>query len=318
MYKLFLAVALFFVEPVIAEKLQRVDILSNFSPKDIPVKYTSVQQAGYRLLNLELGDLDYYIANYYQPEVKKIIIMNGFPTTNQLLKLPKEKLVLFEWEPPGPKTRSYTDLFSRVYTWNDDIVDGIKFFKFQYPFLQPICENRPSFDEKKLCVMVSGRLMHERKKIIQFFSTKPDGVFEFYGNQTGDPTCDRMYRGKITGTHSGSAKINVIKQYRFCVCIENTFDCKGYITEKIFSGFAAGCVPIYWGPSNVGDYIPKDCFIDCRDFENYDQLYEFIKEMSEETYNQYVECIKAFLKSEKGFQFTGDHYNKVLLDAITN
>ena len=43
-------------------------------------------------------------------------------------------------------------------------------------------------------------------------------------------------------------------------------DVLGYITEKIFDSFAAWCVPVYWGASNVTDYIPEGCFIDRRKF----------------------------------------------------
>ena len=36
----------------------------------------------------------------------------------------------------------------------------------------------------------------------------------------------------------------------------------GYVTEKIFDAFKAGCVPVYWGAENITKYVPAECFID--------------------------------------------------------
>ena len=67
---------------------------------------------------------------------------------------------------------------------------------------------------------------------------------------------------------------------------------KGYISEKIFDCFKAKTIPVYWGADNVTEYIPKECFVDKRDFNNYDELYNYLKNMTEEEYNQFVENVK--------------------------
>ena len=52
------------------------------------------------------------------------------------------------------------------------------------------------------------------------------------------------------------------KNISFAICYENARDIPGYITEKIFDCFFAGCVPIYWGGApNVTDHIPANTFI---------------------------------------------------------
>ena len=81
---------------------------------------------------------------------------------------------------------------------------------------------------------------------------------------------ERVYKGKAQN------KIETIKHYKFCICYENTQNIKGYITEKIFDCFAAGVVPIYWGASNIEAYIPKTCFIDQREFQEFEEVYQFI------------------------------------------
>ena len=90
----------------------------------------------------------------------------------------------------------------------------------------------------------------------------------------------------------------------------------GYITEKIFGCFAAGCVPIYWGAPNVEQYIPKDCFIDYRDFKDLNDLYLFMKSMSKETYDAYLNNIRRFLNSSEAHIFSPENFAKMLLDAV--
>ena len=41
-----------------------------------------------------------------------------------------------------------------------------------------------------------------------------------------------------------------------------------------FDAFVAGNIPIYWGADDIEDYIPKNCFIDRRNFSNHEKLYK--------------------------------------------
>ncbi|KAB7887432.1 hypothetical protein GBG19_10625 [Poseidonibacter ostreae] len=68
------------------------------------------------------------------------------------------------------------------------------------------------------------------------------------------------------------------------MCYENARDIPGYITEKIFDSFFAGCVPVYLGADNITEHIPKECFIDKREFDTYEKLYKYLKNMSDEEY----------------------------------
>lgn len=114
------------------------------------------------------------------------------------------------------------------------------------------------------------------------------------------------YRGAV------EMKSDVLKQYKFSICYENCRDIKGYITEKIFDSFFSGCVPIYWGASNVTDHIPETCFIDRRKFDTYEQLYQYISSMDKERYLNYISAIENFLMSEKGYPFSTDCFIQTL------
>eukprot|EP00413_Alexandrium_margalefii_P029020 CAMPEP_0204578216 /NCGR_PEP_ID=MMETSP0661-20131031/42794_1 /ASSEMBLY_ACC=CAM_ASM_000606 /TAXON_ID=109239 /ORGANISM="Alexandrium margalefi, Strain AMGDE01CS-322" /LENGTH=316 /DNA_ID=CAMNT_0051587125 /DNA_START=119 /DNA_END=1068 /DNA_ORIENTATION=- len=74
-------------------------------------------------------------------------------------------------------------------------------------------------------------------------------------------------------------KLGFLRGYRFHVSFENGSH-PGYCTEKLLHGFAAGCVPIYWGDphesrGNEGDFNPA-ALISAHDFPSFDELIEHI------------------------------------------
>ncbi len=244
------------------------------------------------------------------------------PTLNPL----KEKMVLFMYEPPLILKDMYSEevlsCFSKIYTWNDELVDNINFFKFYYPVMYPPIDNPPSFQEKKLCTLIVGNgkksdpyeLYSERIRAIEFFEAIHEKGFEFYGRMSDpqgyDFTKYRSYRGSVND------KIAKLKNYRFSICYENSKNLSGYVTEKIFNCFQACNVPIYWGASNIEQYVPKNCFIDRRDFSSLDDLYNHIKHMSKKEYNGYIRRIRKYLKSEEAKLFSPMYFNKTLIESI--
>lgn len=226
--------------------------------------------------------------------------------------LPADRLFLFLWEPPSVDPESYNPArhqpFGRVYTWKDDLVDGYHYRKFFYPSLRrPMIDPKTDFKCKKLCTLIAcnktsyhpNELYSERLKIIQFFDKEYPGDFDLYGPSWPSYS---VYRGTI------KEKAPVLEQYRFGICYENIKDIKGYVTEKIFDCFYAGCVPIYWGASNVADYIPQNCYIDRRAFKSNRQLYQFLKKMSREQHQSYLNNIKAYLESPQCAPYTANYF----------
>jgi hypothetical protein len=261
------------------------------------------------------------------PQVRKIVCMNipnHFYRDYHVRRLPKEKMVLFMWEPYIRMRKMYNqnlhDCFSKIYTWDDDLVDGVKYFKFYYPVLRPMITDLVSFEDKKLCVLVTGyvsdpsrypgELYSERYLAAQFFEQVGEEGFECYGRGWDKAPHYKSFRGAC------GDKIGVIKNFRFSICYENCRNVKGYITEKIFDCFAAGNVPIYWGASNVTDYIPSDCFIDRRDFESLDELYLFLKSMTKATYEGYLSRIQEFLSSDAAHRFSEEKFEEIFKEAL--
>ncbi|MBS0616521.1 MAG: hypothetical protein JSR58_08225 [Verrucomicrobia bacterium] len=274
------------------------DVREAMAKKNIPLKLC-------HLKDVKKWDKVAYTVIWNKPHIK-----------NRLLNsIPKKRAILFQWESPveSPKlySRKYTRHFRKVYTWNDDLVDNYRFFKFYFPALKPMEEGIPSFEKKKLLTMVArykkaskkeGALYPERIAAAECFDGKN---FDLYGAGWDKS----KYRSHREGTPD-------LKNYRFAVCYEDVGGVKGYITEKIFNTFAAGCVPIYLGATNITDYIPKECFIDRRDFATDEDLYAFIESMDKATYEKYLASIRSFLGSEKAQLFSKKYFEIVFLEAI--
>ena len=63
--------------------------------------------------------------------------------------------------------------------------------------------------------------------------------------------------GLIPSQYNSKEFSNLLKQFYFVIAFENSID-DTYITEKIFHGLISDSIPIYFGSSNICDYINKE------------------------------------------------------------
>ena len=234
--------------------------------------------------------------------------------------------------------------FNKIFTWADDLVDNIKYFKLNYAHKFPKTINKDISRKLKLCMLISANknpphtkkndLYSQRREAVRWFEKNHIEDFDLYGvgwdkYKFSGPKILRAFNripfaGKIYAnltnqnypSYKGMVdnKKEVMEKYKFSICYENAKDITGYITEKIFDSFFAGCVPIYWGANNITNHIPKECFIDKRDFDSYEELYKFIKNMSDEEYIKYLINIENYLNSEKSFQFKSEGFSTTIVN----
>lgn len=235
--------------------------------------------------------------------------------------------------------------FDKVFTWKDDIVEGKKILKVNYSFLfNHILDLNLDLKEKLVCLIANNKgsshkleLYSQRVEIINWFSSYHPEDIDLYGVGWDQPPATNIIARVISKLsdklhiqkyfyrkrypfYKGRAltKRPLLKKYKFNICYENVRDVPGYITEKIFDCFFAGCVPIYWGANNVTDHIPKDCFIDKRDFNSYEALYSFMKSMDDETYRGYLKNIQSYLHGPGSYEFTSECFAKTIIKGITS
>ena len=257
------------------------------------------------------------------PSVKYYCFHNFFSSRAPALKyIPYEKRLFWIWEPmtvnPEFYQRKLHANFSKVYTFDDTLVDGKRYFKYYYSHNLPMIKSIVPFENKKFCCLINSKRVakrgikwkdyySERNRIIGFFEGRHPQDLDLFGKGWRGYKCARGCVGNKTET---------IKNYRFCICYENT-NTPGYVTEKIFDCFRAGIVPVYLGASNVEKTIPTDCFVDRREFSDHESLYQFLKAMDKDTYNGYLERIRAYLKSEMGYVYTPEYFVEAFIKAVT-
>ena len=203
----------------------------------------------------------------------------------------------------------------------------------------------PTYEERQIfcCLIGSNRhanlldsreLYSQRAKAIRWFEKYKPHAFELYGNGWRVPEKRLGFIGKmryrlekvvpflmgrpVFPSYRGPAKTkqSVLLQAKFCICFENARDIRGYLTEKIFDCFFAGCIPVYWGDPDITRWVPKECFIDFREIGAFDTLYSYISNMSKDQYNQLQKAGQEFIGNKEFQPHTSEAFSKTVIDRI--
>jgi len=284
---------------------------------------------------IDLGTQDVNV-----PKESQFVLYYDMPLVTQIVDSPQKYLLISECEVIRPDNwnLSYHRLFRKIFTWHDKYIDGRKYIKVNFPQYVPSAMDFSKHTREKLCGMVVAHkhsrhrlsLYEEREKALAWFDRHHPDEFDLYGygwseclftrpfsrlNQSG--LLRRLFRHRYR-VYKGTAetKQRVLEKHLFAICYENARGIPGYITEKIFDCFSAGCVPIYLGAPNVQDHIPTDTFIDKRYFKTYEELYRHIKSIPQEQYTCYLESIRDFLLSNRMHPFRAEYFVKTLVDTI--
>jgi hypothetical protein len=86
--------------------------------------------------------------------------------------------------------------------------------------------------------------------------------------------------------------IDILQRYRFALIVENC-TASGYVSEKIYDAWSAGCIPLYYGNMSVlPAALPNDCFVDIRHIPPA-QLPGWLDALDEATIQQYQRSIET-------------------------
>jgi alpha(1,3/1,4) fucosyltransferase len=200
--------------------------------------------------------------------------------------------------------------FDKILTWNDSLVDNNRYFKFYLPIPEnwPVVEKLP-FNKKKLLVNISYNkssrqtyeLYSKRLESIRYFDKYYSNDFDIFGFG---------WDSKMYSTYKGTVenKYEILPFYKFGLCYENIEGEKGQVTEKIFDCMRSNCVPIYWGASNINDFVDKDAFIDRRNFKSNKELADYLNNITEKKYNAYLAKIDSYLETPNFKRFLSSSF----------
>lgn len=234
--------------------------------------------------------------------------------------------------------------YDRIFSWANLSPHKLEYIKINFPnkFIIPTMTNWG--DRPKFSCIISGNkttispdpreLYSERIKTTRWFERHAPKDFDLFGTGWDMPPMRygkigrAMARlqgraGKIIGikffpSYRGKviSKLETLQKFKYSFCYENATGYDGYITEKIFDCFFAGCVPIYWGAPDITTHIPADCFIDRTQFKSHEEMYRHLKTISEQEYIQYQKNIISFLKSETAYPFSAEYFADVIANKI--
>lgn len=99
-----------------------------------------------------------------------------------------------------------------------------------------------------------------------------------YGAYLNNMGLENSGGSSLTGLVLNSTHIK--HNYKFSIAAENaTFP--GYTSEKILTSLEAGTIPIYWGNPEIELDVNPKAFINCHDYESFDDVLERVKEVDE-------------------------------------
>jgi hypothetical protein len=267
--------------------------------------------------------IELYTLDQVDPKELDLVIYMDRPRVEPEIGNARKILILYEPDIilPDNWDTAYHDQFTKVLTWDDRLAGkGIyekHNFTVDWESRQRCHISHSEFERRKLIAMIqtAKNMQHPNS----LYPKRIDAIFWFQRNAMFD--FDLYGKGWDIKTFfcakgSTNNKIQTYNNYRFALTFENCDHAVGYISEKMLDAFVAGVVPVYWGAPNVADHIPRECFIDMRDFGDWEDLYNYLSGISYERYMEYLEAIDAFIRSEAAIQFSNEHEVKQLYRLI--
>jgi len=240
---------------------------------------------------------------------------------------------------PDNFNEHYHSYFKKVFTWDDGLVlkNNKKYVKLN--FTQSFKKSTKNIARDRFCVCVSGNkkvkhtneLYSKRLEIIKWFEINDLSNFDLYGRGWGHMKFNSNtilrpfnriftylpeYKFRSSWRGPTENKLELLQRYKFNICIENAKNYHGYITEKIFDSFRAGCIPIYSGPPNIHDYIPSNCFINLDKFSDFEDCYKYMKTIDDKEFERYSDSINDFLNSTDAKRFEYNYFIETFIKTL--
>jgi hypothetical protein len=139
---------------------------------------------------------------------------------------------------------------------------------------------------------VVGDINYMKHSVMNELNVEPYLILHTFGPaQFGKK---ESYQGNLGYKHSHYYNLKKINEYLFCWCPEPIYHelwSYDYVTERLFNCFKSKTIAIYYGCYNIEELIPKELYIDFRDFRDLNELSNYLIELSndKERYNNIIE-----------------------------
>jgi alpha(1,3/1,4) fucosyltransferase len=160
-------------------------------------------------------------------------------------------------------------------------------YRFQ-SFLEITPSKKFSFSEKKFCDFIySNSLSNPMRDEIKLVLDKHATV-DSYGRHLNN--AGNLLHKLTSKIGWERAKIDIQAAHLFSIAAENAFQ-YGYTSEKIYTSFAAGNIPIYWGNPLIFQDVNPNRIISAHSFQSIEKMYTYIASLAkdEDAYNQIIQ-----------------------------
>lgn len=294
---------------------------------------TLFEKAGYDLQTSDINPPNDCVAVIYTSALTKYKKID--PSKSYLLRTESKIIAPHEWE------QNYLSNFKKIFTYSNDIFDTPEFVRAHLSngIFKKI-KSGLAHKNKFCCAIYSNKysnfpdeLYTQRIAFIRWFEKQHPELFDLYGHNwdLGElkeyPLLPKLIKKRKIfkrllnpkfPSYKGLAdnKYELLEQYKFSLAYENVKDVSGYISEKIFDCLNSGTIPIYWGANDISDFVPKNCFIDKRDFASMEELFEFMKNMSNATYLEYQQNMIDYSESHSSYRLSSKQLAKIIFENV--
>jgi hypothetical protein len=299
-------------------------------------------EIGYKQWQMNLFDNmnDYCLLSGYSkyiPSGSKVLIhmCHAQELPLELFERKDVTKILYTIESPnirhqGQWTKEFLSKFDLIITYWKPLLDlpNVLYFPFIHRFdfnnkndMQLLQKNKGK--GKSCCIILEKRDMNQKYNIDNINLQAQDylrweyvqqiknidcygNTWEKYKNQINyKPTKNRFLDQEKT--------IDIMINYTFTLIIENC-NAVNYVSEKIYDAFTVGSIPLYYGNNSELLNIPKDMYIDLKEFAP-KEIGKVIELMDEEMIEEYRKKIYDY-REEVLKKVSVNEYNKLLKSII--
>jgi len=268
------------------------------------------------VINKLLKKIGYTEIIYQNTDECTLIISSHFTSMENLWNNNPKKYIYFSGETLIPIKNNFEN--NNIYILTT-IQNMNNYLYIPYVMYSPYLYKERKYtniNRKYILAYCFSNKIQKRENIFNIFVKKTKkSMCSAFGNCYGDyPECHK----KIGGSWTSSELIDVYKDYKFVIAMENSYY-DGYVTEKILNAFYSGAIPIYWGSSNINDFFNKKAFINVSDFNTLEECVDYainlsdkeIKKMSQEPIYNNNDLINLF-----NDDYNKQHNNKILNEYL--
>lgn len=104
--------------------------------------------------------------------------------------------------------------------------------------------------------------------------------------------------------------------YRYSFAFENHGGDSSLISERIWDALWGDTVPVYMGHKGIDEFVPRDCFVDARQFDSPKEMLGWLVRAPKETWSKYRVAGREFIRSEAVEEFLPECFAENFLRQV--